>query len=1183
MSSVPEVGSLADDEQLRGTLPLASVSAAVRDGEGGLARTVALVMDEYADRPALGERVKEAVTDPGSGRTTARLLPRFETVTYGEAWERAGAVAAEWHRDDRHPLHAGDFVALYGFTSIDYTVLDLACLRLGAVSVPLQSSAPAARLEPVIEEVRPRVLAASIDVLDGAVDLVLSSTPAPRLVVFDYHPDVDDERERFEAARDRLARAGLTLIDSLAAVTERGRALPAVEEPRPGPDEDPMRLLIYTSGSTGSPKGAIYTERMVRRLWAGWGPGGDDLPSIGINYMPMSHVAGRATLYGTLGRGGISYFTAKNDMSTLFEDMKLARPTRLLLVPRICDMLLQEFQSESVRRAAEFTDRDALEAAVKADLRQRFLGGRVLEVVCGSAPLAPELKRFVESCLDVTVHDGYGATEFGFAMFDSHVQRPPVIEYRLVDVPELGYLTSDVPHPRGELLIKAENITPGYYKRPDITAAVFDADGFYRTGDIMAETGPDELVYLDRRNNVLKLAQGEFVTVSRLESVFVTSPLIRQIYVYGNSERAYLLAVIVPAQEAVRRATGPEELRRSLSAALQQVAREAELEPYEIPRDFLIESEPFTLEGGLLSDIRKNLRPRLKDRYGDSLEALYAQGATGQEEALRALREAGAGQPVFEAIRRGASALLGCSPADLGATARFTDLGVDSLSALSFSRLLQDIFGTEVPVGLLLSPGNTLGAIARHIEAERTSEAKRPSIATVHGPGATEARATDLTLEKFLGAGTPRGAGLLPRPTGQDPARTVLLTGANGYLGRFMCLDRLERAAATGGRLVCVVRGRDTEDARRRLESAFDSGDPDLLRRYRELAARHLDVLAGDIGQERLGLDPETWDRLAADVDLILHPAALVNHVLPYDQLFGPNVVGTAELIRLALTTKIKPFTYLSTVGVATELDPARLDEWADIREVSPVRTLSDGYASGYATSKWAGEVLLREAHQAYGLPVTVFRSDMILAHRRHSGQLNVPDLFTRLLFSLVTTGIAPASFYRTDPEGERRWAHYDGLPVDFVAQAVNTLGAAVTSGYRTYNVVNPHDDGVSLDTFVDWLTEAGHSIRRIDDYDDWFARFHTALRAQPENRRRHSLLPLLHAFRHPDEPVRGSAIPADRFEKAVREAGIGDDNGIPHLSAELIAKYPADLHRLGLLRTSPVPDPLQGKVRPQR
>jgi fatty acid CoA ligase FadD9 len=1133
-------------------------------GQPGLAAAVASVVAANADRPALGERATEIATDPASGRASLRLLPEFATISYAELWARVAAVAAEWGRDARRRIGAGDFVALYGFTSSDYATLDLACLYLGAVSVPLQSSASPAQLTPILAEVEPRVLATSIELLDRAVELAVASTSKPRLIVFDHHPEVDDERERFEAARARLEEAGLPGIDSLAAVLERGRALPSAPLAAGGADEESMRLLIYTSGSTGAPKGAVYTDGMLRRLWEGWSPETDE-PPVTINYMPLSHVAGRAALLETLSHGGTAYFTAKSNLSSLFEDIGLARPTRLFLVPRICDMLYQEYQSEAARRAAEFDDQDALDAAVKTDLRERFLGGRVRQLICGSAPISAALRQFMESCLGLHLYEGFGTTEIGMVLMDSYVQRPPVIDYKLIDVPELGYFRTDSPHPRGELLIKTEVVTPGYYKRPEVTAGFFDEDGFYKTGDIMAEVGPEQLVYVDRRNNVQKLSQGEFVAVSRLESVYVESPLIRQIYVYGNSERAYLLAVVVPTEDAIARAAGPEELKSLLAESLQRVALDAALNSYEIPRDFLIETEPFSAENGLLSEIRKNLRPRLKEHYGERLEQLYAELAEGQDDELRALRRAAADQPVFETVRQAARALLGSSNADLDAATHFVELGGDSLSALTFSNLLREIFGVEVPVGVVLSPANDLKAIADHIEAERASGLRRPSFATVHSVDGTEVRAAELTLEKFIDPETLRAARELP-PCEPRPAQTVLLTGANGYLGRFMCLDWLERLATTGGRLICIVRGRDAAAAHARLDDAFESGDAQLTRRYRELAAKHLEVLAGDIGEDELGVDRETWNRLAEDVDLIMHPAALVNHVLPYDQLFGPNVLGTATLIRLAITGKLKPITYLSTIGVAAQLDPSSLDETADIRILSPVRKLDDAYASGYGTSKWAGEVLLREAHEAFGLPVATFRSDMILAHSRHTGQLNVTDMFTRLLLSLLTTGIAPQSFYRADAHEDCRRAHYDGLPVDFTAEAVNTLGARNTDGYRTYNVLNPHDDGISLDTFVDWLNDAGHPIQRVEDYDDWYARFATALRALPENRRQQSVLPLLHAFQNPEEPVNGILTPVDRFQAAVREADIGGFEDIPHLSAELIVKYATDLRQLDLL-----------------
>jgi hypothetical protein len=127
---------------------------------------------------------------------------------------------------------------------------------------------------------------------------------------------------------------------------------------------------------------------------------------------------------------------------------------------------------------------------------------------------------------------------------------------------------------------------------------------------------------------------------------------------------------------------------------------------------------------------------------------------------------------------------------------------------------------------------------------------------------------------------------------------------------------------------------------------------------------------------------------------------------------------------------------------------------------------------------------------------------------------------------------------------------------------AGSSVSARNTDGYPTFDMVNPHDDGISLDTFVDWLADSGHPIRRIEDYDDWFTRFESALRAMPERKRRHSLLPLTHAFRQPATPVHGSAIPSQRFQQAVREAEIGGARETPRLSAARITKYMTDLRQ---------------------
>jgi fatty acid CoA ligase FadD9 len=1156
----------ANDPQFAAAGPNPAIAESLEQPGLRLPQIIQKVLEGYADRPALGQRVVEFVKDPKSGRTVLEVLPRFETITYRELGDRAGAVARALTSDSLQP---GDRVAVLGFTSVDFTTIDVALAQVGAVAVPLQTSAATAQLQPIITETEPTLIASSVNQLPDAVELILSSGHAPaKLVVFDHHPEVDDEREAVAAAGARLADTAV-VVETLAEVIERGVALPVVPVAVPEDSDDSLVLLIYTSGSTGAPKGAMYPQSNVGKMWRrssrNWF--GPSAASITLNFMPMSHVMGRGTLYGTLGNGGTAYFAAKSDLSTLLEDLELVRPTELNFVPRIWETLFGEYQRQVDRRLAEgAADRAAVEAEVINEQRQYLLGGRVIFAMTGSAPTSPELKTWVEDLLDMHLLDGYGSTEAGMVLFDGEVQRPPVIDYKLDDVPDLGYFATDRPYPRGELLLKTRNMFPGYYKRPEVSASVLDADGWYHTGDVVAEIASDKLVYVDRRNNVLKLAQGEFVTVAKLEATFGNSPLVRQIYVYGNSAHPYLLAVVVPTEEALQR-FDLDALKPRIADSLQDVAKEAGLQSYEVPRDFIIETTPFTLENGLLTGIRKLAWPKLKQHYGQRLEQLYTDLSQGQANELSELRRNGADAPVRQTVSRAAAALLGAATTELSPQAHFTDLGGDSLSALTFGNLLHEIFDIDVPVGVIVSPANDLAAIADYIEGERQGT-KRPSFASVHGRDALEVHASDLTLDTFIDASTLAAAPTLPRPSAE--VRTVLLTGATGFLGRYLALEWLERMDLVDGTVIALVRAKSDNDARARLDKTFDSGDPKLLAHYQKLAADHLEVIAGDKGEANLGLDTQTWQRLADTVDLIVDPAALVNHVLPYSELFGPNALGTAELIRIALTGKQKPYTYVSTIGVGDQIKPSEFTEDADIRDISATRRINDSYANGYGNSKWAGEVLLREAHDLCGLPVTVFRCDMIVADTTYAGQLNVPDMFTRMMLSLVATGIAPASFYELDADDNRQRAHYDGLPVEFIAEAISTLGAQSVASFQTYHVMNPYDDGIGMDEFVDWLISptngAGCSIQRIGDYGEWLQRFETSLRGLPEKQRNASLLPLLHNYQKPLVPINGSMAPTDRFRAAVQDAKVGPDKDIPHITPQIIAKYVSDLRLLGLL-----------------
>ena len=317
---------ISTDAELIAARPDPAIAAALDAPALLLADVVRSVMNGYADRPALGQRAVQYVAD-ANGRTVTELQPHFDTLTYRETWSRVRAIA-DGLADN--PVRPGDRVATLGFTSADYASVDMALSLTGAVAVPLQTSAPLTQLHPILVETEPVAILSSVDHLVDAVELALTAHTPKRLVVFDYHPQVDDEREAVDAAAARLADRHVT-VDTLDDVIKAaGAHTDGPEIPR-GADDD-LRLLIYTSGSTGTPKGAMYTDRLMANCWRGWfRPDWDrdgKMPAITINFMPISHIMGRVILYSTLGAGGTAYFAARSDLSTLLDDIALARPTK---------------------------------------------------------------------------------------------------------------------------------------------------------------------------------------------------------------------------------------------------------------------------------------------------------------------------------------------------------------------------------------------------------------------------------------------------------------------------------------------------------------------------------------------------------------------------------------------------------------------------------------------------------------------------------------------------------------------------------------------------------------------------------------------------------------------------------------------------------------------------------------
>lgn len=274
-------------------------------------------------------------------------------------------------------------------------------------------------------------------------------------------------------------------------------------------------------------------------------------------------------------------------------------------------------------------------------------------------------------------------------------------------------------------------------------------------------------------------------------------------------------------------------------------------------------------------------------------------------------------------------------------------------------------------------------------------------------------------------------APVVPAPR-RDPwteaVRTVLLTGATGFVGTRLLHELLER---TDTEVICLVRGRDDAQARRRLRTALARqglGHPGYDAR--------LTVVAGDLARPGLGLSTARWRSLAEECDLVVHNGAMVNFLYDYRMHREPNVLGTAEVIRLACEAGGIPLHYVSTLGVLHDhaLRTGRtVPEDVELADVTPP-------SSEYSLSKWVAERLVRAAE----LPTTVLRLGEVMP----ATDLAVPNptAVTHLLLSAFERlGTVPMAAIRSDFS-----------PVDTVARTVVAAVQDRTVWGRALHVYRP-------------------------------------------------------------------------------------------------------------------------------
>jgi long-chain acyl-CoA synthetase len=530
----------------------------------------------------------------------------------------------------------GDSVAIMARTTLEWTLVDLACWYVGAVPVPIYESSAAAQAQWIVNDARVTIAFTESDdnaaVLAEATELE-GGTPTLREVLSFDSGALDTIVARGTGVEDtevRERQAGVTLAD--------------------------LATIIYTSGTTGRPKGVELThenfavlavEAITNVLNAFTTQEGAST----LLFIPLAHVFARFVEVLMLA-GGVPMGHAP-DPKEAVADLAVFRPTVLLSVPRIREKVYNSAEPkagtgikhrlfQAASSAAEQYSR-ALDtpSGPGAGLRLRYrlldrlvlskiralMGGRLTYAVSGGAPLGERLGHFYRG-VGVTVLEGYGLTETTAPLA---VNRPETIRIGTVGPPMPGTevrIAED-----GEIEVRGLPVFRGYHDNPEATEEAFTPDGFFRTGDLGSLDG-QHLRITGRKKEIIVTAGGKNVAPALLEDPLRAHPIVSQCVVVGDRQ-PFVAALITLDEEMLpgwyathgRDALSPAEARtdpfvtEQLNDAIATVNRG--FSRAEQIRDFVILPEDFTEENGYLTPSIKVKRGKVIEDYAELIATFY--------------------------------------------------------------------------------------------------------------------------------------------------------------------------------------------------------------------------------------------------------------------------------------------------------------------------------------------------------------------------------------------------------------------------------------------------------------------------------------------------------------------------------------------------------------------------------
>jgi long-chain acyl-CoA synthetase len=411
--------------------------------------------------------------------------------------------------------------------------------------------------------------------------------------------------------------------------------------------------INYTSGTTGSPKGVVLSHAAaVAAASSSLATAYPSPNGVLCSYLPLAHIFERMTEHVAFWSGArIGYF--HGNIVELVDDFKALRPTTMPSVPRLYNRFGGAIRAQTVDQpgvkgslsryivATKLANlRDKTNPTVKHAFYDRIWGkkvsaalglDRVNTMVTGSAPLDPSLQQFLRIVFANRFIQGYGLTE-SYAASICQLEGDlsagncgavlPALEACLLSVPDMDYLVTDKPQPRGELLLRGHTLFDGYYKNEEETRKAMTKDGWFKTGDIATIDAMGRFTIIDRRKNVLKLAQGEYISPERIEGIYLNGcNYLAQAYVHGDSVQTFLVAlfgiqpdtfapyaskvlgreVSVTNVAQLKAAAADEKIRQAVLKDLDRIGRKNKFAGYERVKNCYLYVEPFSIENELLT------------------------------------------------------------------------------------------------------------------------------------------------------------------------------------------------------------------------------------------------------------------------------------------------------------------------------------------------------------------------------------------------------------------------------------------------------------------------------------------------------------------------------------------------------------------------------------------------------